>query len=86
MNSSFSNLLKESLKIQKGIVNTAQKACSAIITNQKIISASGTAKNRLDICNKCPNLSKKEGRCDLCGCFVVAKVKLDFESCPAGKW
>jgi hypothetical protein len=83
---SFKNLLKEGLKIQNGMIKTTQRASSAIINNGKLVSTKDEAKARLDICNKCPNLSKKGGRCELCGCFVVAKVKLDFETCPAGKW
>lgn len=86
INDSFQKLLKEGIKIQSGIVKTTKRASSAIINNERIISNQEEAKKRLDICSKCPNLSKSGGRCDICGCFVVAKVKLDFESCPAGKW
>jgi len=86
INETFSKMFQESLKMQRGILKTTQRASSAIINNHKIISEKDQAKKRLDICNKCPNLSKKGGRCDLCGCFVVAKVKLEFETCPAGKW
>jgi len=83
---SFSSLMKEGLKIRKSLVSSSKKAASAIINNEKIASDPNDAEKRLSICNKCPKLCKQSGRCELCGCFVAIKVKLDFESCPSGKW
>jgi len=67
-------------------LTAASKGVSAVVNEKKIISDQLSAEKRLDICNRCPHLEKKMGRCDLCGCFVSLKVKLDFETCPAGKW
>lgn len=36
---------------------------------------------RINICNKCPNLTKNR-TCELCGCFMDQKVKLIDVSCP----
>lgn len=82
----FQNLFREGLKIKTSISSSSQKAFSAIKNEQKIISNPLSADQRLTICNNCPNFSKRIGRCDLCGCFVSIKVRLDFESCPSGKW
>jgi len=42
------------------------------------------ARYRLAFCNECPN--KKNGRCKLCGCFVKAKVRVENQKCPDGRW
>jgi hypothetical protein len=42
------------------------------------------ASERLQICQGCDEL--KNGRCQVCQCFVAAKVKLATEKCPLGKW
>ena len=75
---SFSSLMKEGLKIRKSLVSSSKKAASAIINNEKIASDPNDAEKRLSICNKCPKLCKQSGRCELCGCFVAIKVKLDL--------
>lgn len=82
----FQNLFKEGLKMKNSISSSSQKAFSTIKNEKKIISDPLNADQRLKICNSCPSFSKGIGRCDLCGCFVSIKVRLDFESCPAGKW
>lgn len=28
----------------------------------------------------------KKERCGVCGCYLKAKIKLDFEECPKKKW
>jgi hypothetical protein len=83
---SFKALMAEGLKINKSLISSSKKAAGAILDNKKITSNPDSAEKRLSICNKCPKLCKQSGRCELCGCFVTIKVKLDFESCPAGKW
>jgi hypothetical protein len=48
--------------------------------------APGTvSKARLDICLKCEYLSHNV-TCNLCGCFMEAKTRVAFASCPKGKW
>ena len=51
------------------------------------------AKNRLSICNTCSH--NKNGICELCGCIIKAKVRVDFpedangksiDGCPKKKW
>lgn len=83
---SFSNLMKEGLKVKKSLVSTGKNFYNAVSENKKITSDRLNATQRLNICNQCPNFSKNLGRCDVCGCFVSLKVKLEFETCPLGKW
>ena len=44
------------------------------------------AKERLAICEACPELKPATKQCKECGCFMVAKTKLPNASCPLGKW
>ena len=39
---------------------------------------------RMRICTTCPHY--KAPRCELCGCFMIAKTKIPQARCPAGKW
>ncbi len=40
--------------------------------------------NRTSICDKCEfNLGKK---CEICGCFLKQKIKMNTEKCPLNKW
>lgn len=82
----FSNLFKEAAKMSKGLAGSAVKAGVAFSNGKPIIAQKNKAQHRLDVCNKCKDLDKNLGRCTLCGCFVAAKVKADYESCPSGKW
>lgn len=44
-----------------------------------------TQKKRLDLCNSCDRLSKLRS-CEVCYCFVDAKVTLEKAGCPLNKW
>ena len=43
---------------------------------------------RIKICRDCQmiNNTKLGPRCNVCGCFLKLKTKLDFEECPKEKW
>jgi len=41
-------------------------------------------KKREELCKSCP--SNLMGLCRKCGCFIVVKVRLASEECPAKKW
>jgi len=40
--------------------------------------------DRKNICDNCEH--RKNKRCELCGCFTNAKVKVKNENCPINKW
>jgi hypothetical protein len=59
-----------------------------------ILVSEDIADERLAVCgivsgsiveNHCPFLNKDK-RCFKCGCFMEAKVHVEIESCPIGKW
>lgn len=45
---------------------------------------------RLNECKACPHWNSEAlantGRCKICGCSTVAKLRLATEKCPIGKW
>ncbi len=43
-------------------------------------------RDRISICKQCPMYDSIFGRCKDCGCFLRAKVQLEGEECPQGKW
>ena len=45
-----------------------------------------TADERMSICNDCEFLRLVSKNCQKCGCFMVAKTKLQEATCPIGKW
>jgi len=44
------------------------------------------ANTRYAICKVCPELIKLTSQCKKCGCFMIAKTKLEKATCPLGKW
>lgn len=49
-------------------------------------ASEGVSSNRYSICQSCPELIKLTKQCKQCGCFMVAKTKLEKATCPLGKW
>ena len=41
---------------------------------------------RYETCKLCPELIQLTKQCKKCGCFMVAKTKLEKAVCPLGKW
>ena len=41
---------------------------------------------RFNICLGCDRLYKRTKTCKECGCFMKVKARLDFTTCPLGKW
>jgi hypothetical protein len=49
-------------------------------------ASSEVAEERYSICKACPELIKLTNQCKKCGCFMIAKTKLEKATCPLGKW
>jgi len=82
----YKSLFVEGAKIAKGMTSLALKTSSAIASKDRILTPEELAIKRLEICEKCPSLSKDSGRCAECGCFIKAKTRINFEECPLEKW
>jgi hypothetical protein len=46
------------------------------------------AKKRIEICVECDDFKKSNKTCNLCGCYMPAKVRSRYSSCaaPKKKW
>jgi hypothetical protein len=49
-------------------------------------SLKDVAESRMDICKQCDFLNKTLIACKKCGCFMIAKTRLEKARCPIGKW
>jgi hypothetical protein len=43
-------------------------------------------KERMGICEACPELIQLTKQCKKCGCIMPMKTKLEHAKCPIGKW
>lgn len=57
-----------------------------LLDHSKLVEDKSISDNRLNICKACPELIKLTTTCKKCGCFMVAKTKLQGAACPIGKW
>jgi hypothetical protein len=49
-------------------------------------SSNDVAERRMAICRACPHLFQPTSTCKKCGCFMIAKTKIDGAKCPLEKW
>ena len=49
------------------------------------LSSEQHSQARFEICKACPELVNNK-QCNLCGCFMQKKVKIESASCPLKKW
>lgn len=41
---------------------------------------------RMVTCQSCDDLNRQKATCNLCGCYVEYKGRMETESCPKNKW
>jgi hypothetical protein len=44
------------------------------------------AKERFEICLKCPKFDINTDRCQMCGCVMTLKTFIPIAKCPENKW
>lgn len=52
----------------------------------RVLASDETVLNRLAVCYQCPFYDDVFGQCTKCGCLVEAKVRLNSERSPDGRW
>lgn len=57
-----------------------------LLDPSRIVNDLKIAEDRFDICKLCPELIQTTKQCKKCGCFMVAKTRLENAVCPIGKW
>lgn len=75
-------------KIKEIIENNKNSLVSPmdIIKPNPNLAEKELAEKRYAICNSCPELIKLTKQCKKCGCFMLAKTKLQLATCPLEKW
>lgn len=63
------------------------RTAAATLTGKPVLVSDDVYERRLEVCRTCPQYRFVDGRCSLCGCFIMnAKARLAQEYCPIGKW
>ena len=70
------------IPVSTNTVKDLAKATKDLLLKQYVDEE--TAKERLEICYKCPHMHGN--RCSICGCFMRKKAALRSSSCPIDKW
>jgi hypothetical protein len=68
----------------KNAGNAAKRVISASLRGEQVYASPEEMDRRKAICANCEYW--KDNRCLQCGCLLKAKIKLQTESCPVGKW
>lgn len=42
--------------------------------------------DRLNFCNSCEHLNREKWQCNICGCYMDKKCKMNTEHCSVKKW
>ena len=65
--------------------NSLKQTASDFITSGAKITSDEEKNNRLEICKQCvPHY--QNGTCNLCGCSMNLKTRIEKAFCPIGKW
>ena len=71
-------------------VRNASKAAGRVIvavaTGQGVFVSEKMRADRVATCERCVHFIAQFRQCEVCGCFVDAKSRLQTESCPRHKW
>ena len=73
-------------KMASNLAQTAKDVVNHAVQNGQIMASQDVAASRLATCFNCEFFTKDKQRCLKCGCFMLAKVKLEAAKCPIGKW
>jgi hypothetical protein len=74
------------ISLAKNLVVTTADTVRHVSQGGPLAASSEKIKLRMDTCAACQCFDAKSKRCNLCGCFMELKVKMDAARCPASKW
>ena len=57
-----------------------------LINPETVFVSDEIAKERFEICKVCPEIISLTKQCKKCGCFMIAKTKIEAADCPLGRW
>lgn len=74
------------IELAKNLIVTTADTVRHVSHGGPLMASEEKAKLRMDTCLACKCFEPVAKRCNLCGCFMEAKVKIDAAKCPANKW
>jgi len=69
-----------------GLLKVAADTVVNGVQGEPILATEELVQTRLSICQACEFFSSENSRCTKCGCFMLAKTKLQVSKCPVNKW
>ena len=72
----IANLMMTARDVIKEMAHSTGKFCA----NEEVIVA------RNNICAACSRFKNDSARCEICGCYIKAKIMLFAAKCPIGNW
>lgn len=58
----------------------------ALLANPNAFVEKEISDKRMEICERCPELSAITKQCGQCSCFMLLKTKINISFCPLNKW
>ncbi len=73
-------------KIISNATNTLITTAKTLVSGEQILASEQTVDDRRRICLGCEFWNASNSQCNKCGCQTGAKILLQQEKCPVGKW
>ena len=84
LNEEISKPFPNLFQLTRNLASDLKKNAKNVLAGNNLLVDRSIAKDRIEICRKCPEFS--DSRCKHCGCFIEVKAHLAASSCPQYKW
>lgn len=74
------------VKLLFELAGTTADAITELKRNGVLMASQEKEEMRMNTCAECKSFDKTSARCNLCGCFMKIKVRLEASKCPISKW
>lgn len=74
------------IKLLFELAGTAADVITELKKNGVLMASQEKEEIRMNTCAECKSFDKASSRCNLCGCFMKIKVRLEASKCPISKW
>lgn len=68
----------------KEVTQAGKRVIKALINGEEVLVDKATRDKRLRTCDKCK--FNRNGKCQVCKCYITPKKALATENCPKGYW
>lgn len=74
------------VKMLFNLTETITNSLKTAVAKGVILAEEEKIKKRIKICTNCEDLNKQDIRCNVCGCYMNVKIRLEAAKCPIDKW